>query len=180
MTTPSKAFPQAHHVLKPHDLLRLQQAKSHAHTPLVIDIRDARAYEKAHIPGSHRIGVPSLLSGEALDSDLVLVGARQEDTEAVVQSLYDGGFHRRIQHLEGGFPRWQEQGFQVATLRAEGKSAALVPHGWVPVLSLVPLLVGLQQLSLPLVAIAGLFAVAPSLFGFVAERAWQQALRRST
>ncbi len=179
MTTSSKAFPQAHHVLKPHDLLRLQQAKSHAHTPLVIDIRGARAYEKAHIPGSHRIGVPSLLSSEALDSDLVLVGDRQEDTEVVLQSLYDGGFHRRIQHLEGGFPRWQEQGFQVATLRAEGKSPALVPHGWVPVLSLVPLLAGLQQLSLPLVAIAGLFAVAPSLFGFVAERAWQQALRRS-
>lgn len=180
MTTPTKALPQAHLLLKPHDLLRLQQAKSHAHGPLVIDIRGARAYEKAHIPGSHRIGVPSLLSGEALDSDLVLVGARQEDTEVVVQSLYDGGFHRRIQHLEGGFPRWQEQGFQIATLRSEAKGAALAPHGWVPVLSLVPLLVGLQQLSLPLVAIAGLFAVAPGLFGFVAERAWQQALRRST
>jgi rhodanese-related sulfurtransferase len=179
MTNPSKALSQANHLLKPHQLLRLQQTKSQVHGPLVIDIRGARAYGKAHIPGSHRIGVPSLLSGEALDSDLVLVGDRQEDTEAVAESLYDGGFQRLIQHLEGGFPHWQDQGFDVTSLRSRGHGPASLSHGWVPVLSVVPLLVGLQQLCLPLVAIGGLFAVAPSIFGFFTERAWQQTLRRS-
>ena len=179
MTNPSKAFSQANHLLKAHELLRLQQTKSQGHGPLVIDIRGARAYGKAHIPGSHRIGVPSLLNGEALDSDLVLVGARQEDTEAVAESLYEGGFQRRIQHLEGGFPHWQDQGFRVTSLRSRGHGTALLSHGWVPVLSVVPLLVGMQQLCLPLVAIGGLFAVAPSVLGFFTERAWQQTLRRS-
>jgi rhodanese-related sulfurtransferase len=149
--------PSSSVLLQPHDLLSLQRAHHQAHAPVVIDIRGARAYRKAHIPGSHPIAVPALLSSEPLDADLVLVGHRHEDTEAVAQGLYDAGFHRRIQQLEGGFPRWQEQGFEVASLKPVASAA---PFGTTPWLAV-------------------LFGFAPSLFALLAERAWQQSLRRA-
>ena len=166
-------------LLQPHDLHALQRGQRRDHAPLVIDIRGARAYRKAHIPGSHPISVPSLLSGETLDVDLVLVGDRHHDTDSVAQHLYDAGFHRRIQQLAGGFPHWQEQGFEVESLEPLASSSSLAAPLSIVVSALVLLLLGWQQLSLSLVAIALLLGFAPGLFAVLADRAWQQSLRRT-
>lgn len=166
-------------LLQPHDLQSLQRTSRRDHAPLVIDIRGSRAYRKAHIPGSHPISVPALLSGEALDTDLVLVGDRHHDTESVAQRLYDAGFPRRIQQLAGGFPHWQEQGFEVETQQTTAASNPWVAPLSIVVSALVLVFLGWHQLSFSLVALALLVGFAPGLFAVLAGRAWQQSLRRT-
>lgn len=95
--------------LTPQHLQRQIQA-SNEQGPLVIDVRGRRHFSRARIAGSQNIPAGLLLSGEHPDRDLILIGSRDGEAEAIADQLHASGFHRRIQHLAGGLEAWREAG----------------------------------------------------------------------
>jgi rhodanese-related sulfurtransferase len=155
--------------LAPRDLhLQLVRAADH-HAPLVIDVRRQRQFLRARIAGSHNIPAGRLLSGEHPDHDLILIGARAGEAEAVAEALHQSGFHRRIQHLQAG-------------LDLEGASRSGVwaqRRPWVLSLGVLGLGLAAQQADPALLLRATGLWLLLSLVGLALHRGSRQLLRRS-
>ncbi len=97
-------------LIEPVALLQLTAPPQNGNGPLLVDIRPRRAYRRSHIPFSHNIPHGLLISGEPPERDLILVADHDGDSAAAIETLHAQGFNRRILHLRGGFPTWQQQG----------------------------------------------------------------------
>lgn len=113
--------------LAPRDLLQQLQRPAAVHGPLVVDLRPQRQFRRARIAGSHNIPAAQLLSGEHPDRDLILIAERPGQAEAVAEQLHDDGFHRRIQHLQGGVVAWREAGLNLESTTGDAGNTS---PGW--------------------------------------------------
>lgn len=73
---------------------------------LLVDVRPRWRYRQSHVPDSHSIPAGLLLSGELPEGDLLLVGTDSKQSVDLIERLYEQGYNRRIQYLEGGFTAW--------------------------------------------------------------------------
>ena len=163
--------------LAPRDLhLQLVRAADH-HAPLVIDVRRQRQFVRARIAGSHNIPAGRLLSGEHPDHDLILIGARAGEAEAVAEALHQSGFHRRIQHLQGGLAAWQQAGFDLEGARNSGVWSQRRP--WFLSLGVLALGLAAQQADPALLLRATGLWLLLGLVGLALHRGSRQLLRRS-
>lgn len=154
----------------------------HPHKALVVDVRGRRQFHHARIPGTHNIPAARLVSGEHHGQDLILIATEAGEAEAIAESLHQAGFHRRIQHLEGGLIAWEKAGLDLET---EADGGGKRPAAWAQrrpwVLSLGVLGLGLAaQQADPalLIRACGLWFLLGAL-GLSLHRATQQLLRRS-
>ena len=86
----------------------------------VIDLRPARAYDEAHIPGSYNIGLDGPFSAWAgwlvgRDRPLVLAGEGPGDVLDAQRQLLRIGYDGVLGALEGGVEAWREAGLPVAS-----------------------------------------------------------------
>lgn len=174
--------------LTPIDLKRRIAAAGHGvepppHAPLVVDLRAQRSFRRRHIPGSHNIPKARLLSTELPARDLILISDHGELDLAVATHLHEGGFHRRIEHLQGGLEAWNQAGLPLAGTAREG-DARPSPLGnslrepWLLSLLLLALAITLQQGTSPLVLSAALLWGALAALSLLLQRSSRQVLRR--
>jgi rhodanese-related sulfurtransferase len=85
----------------------------------VVDVRSARAYEQAHIPGAHSI------HGELPDGPLVVYcwGPGCNGATKAAARLTDAG--RQVKEMLGGFEYWVREGFAVEGTHAEELGAKM-------------------------------------------------------
>lgn len=158
----------------PAHALRQQLASADLpHAPLLLDLRRGSQFRRSRIPGSQRISRARLLSAEPPDRDLILVAASDAEAHAVAEALHAEGFHRRIQHLEGGLEAWRQAGY---SLEGDAEGSRSIPGRqegvpWLSILSLATLALALQHLSPWLAAATLLLLLGPA--------AWAGLLRRS-
>jgi len=156
---------------------------AHPHAPLLVDLRARRSFTRGHIPGSHNISRARLLSGEPPERDLILISDHGNLDAAVAAHLHDSGFHRRIEHLQGGLVAWRRAGFPLVEPSGEAKPVATQRHTslrepWLLSLLLLALAIPLQQGSSPwLISAALLWAVLAAL-NLLLQRSSRQVLRR--
>ncbi len=117
-------------LIEPEDLLQLTAQPQNGNGPLLVDIRPRRAYRRSHIPFSHNIPHGLLISGEPPERDLILVGEHDGDSAAAIETLHAEGFNRRILHLRGGFPSWQQQDLPLNEGAVVPRLPALEPIPW--------------------------------------------------
>lgn len=150
----------------------LQRQLSHSSpvlTPLVVDIRDRRHYHRHHIPGSHHIPAARLISTEFPDRDLVLIGRDEINTSRLITKLYDHGYPRRIQQLQGGVDEWRAVGLPLEGQNSERTKNRNLPIPWVTIAATAALLLGLQQNSAALLFLSLALMLTPALLS-----AWLQ------
>lgn len=91
-------------------------------TPFIIDVRAPEAYQRGHLPGA--VNIPreqfaTSLSQIPTDQPIVtycnMYNPGFSGSESAVHTLRDAGFHARA--LEGGFPAWEEAGFNIDTIQ---------------------------------------------------------------
>lgn len=138
-------------------------------TPLVVDIRDRRHYRRHHIPGSHHIPAARLISTEFPDRDLVLVGRDENNTSRLIMELYDQGYPRRIQQLQGGIEEWSAVGLPLESQNSGRTTNRNLPIPWVTIAATAALLLGLQQNSASLLLLSLSLMLTPALLS-----AWLQ------
>ena len=173
MSTPS---------LAPHDLQRQLARVADHHAPLVIDVRKRRQFHRARITGSHNIPAGRLLSGEHPDHDLILIGARDGEAEAVAEALHQSGFHRRIQHLQGGVEAWEQAGLDLDSGRQHAADRSAVwsqRRPWLVSLGVLGLGLAAQQADPALLLRASGLWLLLGLLGLALHRGSRQLLRRS-
>jgi rhodanese-related sulfurtransferase len=96
--------------------------------PLLLDVRHAHAYAKAHIPRSLNLPLESVEQLQFVrNRDLVLIdgGLAPEKTHKLLLGLKAKGFDR-VKILAGGIPAWQEIGGTLAGEGSPEKEANLV------------------------------------------------------
>ena len=147
--------------IQPRELQVQLQSLSQPHAPLIVDIRSHRQFRRTRIPGSHNITAARLISTEFPDRDLVLVGAHDDDTSNLVSTLYDRGFPRRIQHLQGGLSQWSAAGLPLEVADPEPARPREQAFPWWILIAGITLLLGLQQLSPGLVTISLVLLLTP-------------------
>lgn len=101
--------------------------------PLLVDIRGQRQFQRSRIPGSHNIPAAQLLSGELPDADLILISNSENESGSVAEALHSQGYHRRIQHLAGGYRHWQTAGLPLEGSQHNQPKADRIP--WIAVLA---------------------------------------------
>lgn len=92
--------------------------------PLVIDVRGAREFEQAHIPGAENIPLPELLGDEgapARDRSVVLVCRGGRRSTRAAATLGHRGYER-VKVLEGGMLAWERENLLEAVDRYERSS----------------------------------------------------------
>lgn len=77
---------------------------------LLVDVRSARSYHRARLPGSQHIPAARLLSSELPDADLILIGDEHHSAAALIERLHSQGYPRRIRALRGGLEAWAARG----------------------------------------------------------------------
>lgn len=158
-----------------------QQGQPHA--PLVVDVRRQSQFRRQRIRGSHNIPAARLLSGEPLDRDLLLIAANTGEAEALAEALHDGGFHRRIQHLDGGLSAWQRAGLPLeggsSPSADPSPSAWTLQRPWLVGLGLLGLALTLQQVQPSLLVAALLLWTTLGALSVGLQRSGRQLLRRS-
>lgn len=160
-------------------------SQSHAsgHAPLIVDLRPPRQFHRSHIPGSSNISRALLLSGEPPEQDLILISERGQVDELVAAGLHDNGFHRRIEHLEGGLAAWTEAGLPLVVADT-GQRAALaelnhrLQEPWLLSLLLLAVAITLQHGGIPLIASAALLWLVLATASVFFQRGSKQLLRR--
>lgn len=96
---------------------------------LLVDVRSARSYHRARLPGSHHIPAARLLSGELPDADLILIGDTRHPPAALIERLHSQGYPRRIRALRGGLEAWVARGLP---LESSARSTAAAFFPWRP------------------------------------------------
>jgi hydroxyacylglutathione hydrolase len=86
----------------------------------VVDVRDGRDYDRAHIPGSYSIGIDGPVSAWvgwliARGRPIVLAGGSAEENRRAQRQLLRIGFDTIAGELDGGVDAWRESGREVAT-----------------------------------------------------------------
>jgi rhodanese-related sulfurtransferase len=158
-------------LIEPEDLLRLTAHPQNGDGPLLVDIRPRRAYRRSHIPSSHNIPHGLLISGEPPERDLILVGEHDGDSAAAIETLHAEGFNRRILHLRGGFPTWQQQDLPLNEAALLPRLPALEPIPWFPVIGGALVLLSLQLSSAALFLLGLALATVPGVLQPGAGRA---------
>ncbi len=102
--------------LKPFQVETLMRERKVA----VVDMRQARQYDLAHIPGSYNVGIDGPFSawvGWVIERDrgIVLAGGTQRQQEDAHRQLLRIGYDAVLGCLEGGVEAWQEAGLAVST-----------------------------------------------------------------
>lgn len=153
------------------------------HAPLLVDVRRQRQFHQQRIAGSHNIPAALLLSGEPLDRDLILIAAEPGEAEALADALHANGFHRRIQHLEGGLPAWRNAGLPVENVHTAATADTPGPRSLQrPLLlglALLGLALAIQQVQPSLILVAVLLWTAMGALSVGLHRSGRQLLRRS-
>jgi rhodanese-related sulfurtransferase len=158
-------------------------AEPFPHAPLVVDLRPGRQFRRRHIPGSHNISTARLLSGEPPERDLILISERGELDAAIAHQLHDNGFHRRIEHLQGGLQAWHSAGLplngaSVIAPTATTQLSSSLREPWLISLVLLAVAVTLQHGSPSLVITASLLWGALAALSLLLQRGSRQLLRR--
>jgi SulP family sulfate permease len=81
------------------------------HPPQIIDVREPREYQRAHIPEARRIGFHSLLEDPnqvPRDAEVVLVCQGGRRSRHIASLLIEEGYHH-IRIVEGGMQAWRQQ-----------------------------------------------------------------------
>jgi rhodanese-related sulfurtransferase len=128
----------------------------------VVDIRSRRAFRRQHIPGSHNIPKPLLVSSELPQEDLILVDQNGMASADLIEDLHDLGHHRLIRHLSGGLDQWEKKGFPLAQQEGAGILLKSDVLPWRPVLIAAALLLTLQHPTIGLLILS--LAVAATAF----------------
>lgn len=154
-----------------------------AHAPLLVDLRARHAFSRGHIPGSHNISRARLLSSEPPQRDLILISHRGDQDDAVAAHLHDSGFHRRIEHLQGGLEAWQRAGFPLDGAAGQGESVeapfnSSLREPWLVSLLLLAVAITLQHGSSPLLLSAALLWGVLAVLSLRLQRSNRQLLRR--
>lgn len=168
--------------LAPHDLQHQLARVSDHQAPLVIDVRRRRQFHRARIAGSHNIPAGRLLSSDYPDRDLILIGARAGDAEAVAEALHQCGFHRRIQHLEGGVAAWEQAGLSLDNDRQDAADRSAIwsqRRPWLVSVGVLGLGLAAQQADPALLLRASLLWLLLGLLGVALHRGSRELLRRS-
>jgi hypothetical protein len=97
-----------------------------------------------------------------------------------VTTLYDHGYPRRIQHLQGGLNQWRAAGLplEVADPEPAREREQAVP--WWTLIAGITLLLGLQQLSPVLVTISLVLLLTPWALSTWLQRNLFKLQRRSS
>lgn len=123
----------------------LHQSQS-GRPPLLVDLRPAREYDRAHIPGALNIAAPLLpFKTFARNRSVVLVdaGHRKQHLLRSCEQLIDKGF-QRVHTLEGGLAAWASAGYDIQgtepsmisllSLKPRDVSVVLSEGAWILVL----------------------------------------------
>ena len=169
--------------LSPADLQHRLVAPTSGHAPLVLDLRSRRQFRQRHIPGSHNISAASLLSTEPPEQDLILISDDGLLDPGVAAELWNSGFHRRIEHLQGGLSAWQKLNLPLeGTAPQPSSTVQRLGHNlrepWLISLLLLALATTLQHGGTTLLASAALLWGVLAVFSLVLQRSSRQLLRR--
>jgi rhodanese-related sulfurtransferase len=115
------------------ELQRQLSAPASQRGPLLVDIRRQRQHQRSRIPGSHNIPAAQLLSGELPDADLILISNSEAESASVAEALHSQGYHRRIQHLAGGYRHWRSAGLPLEGFQHNQPRVERIP--WIAVLA---------------------------------------------
>lgn len=92
----------------------------------VVDIRDRRAFDRGHLPGSECIPFPELTGriAELDDADRIVTvcphGVASRQAAQLIGS-YEGAQNARVESLRGGVEAWEREGGElVATASNDG------------------------------------------------------------
>jgi rhodanese-related sulfurtransferase len=159
------------------------QSQAVGHAPLILDLRPPRQFHRSHIPGSSNSSLALLLSGEPPQQDLILISQRGQVDEAVAAGLHDNGFHRRIEHLEGGLEAWTEAGLPLVVAETEQRATLAelnhrLKEPWLLSLMLLAVAITLQHGGIPLVVSSALLWVLLATTSLFLQRGSKQLLRR--
>ena len=169
--------------LTPAELQRRLQVAPASHAPLLVDLRSAHRFHRRHIRGSQNISKARLLSTEPPEQDLVLISHNGRADAGIADHLHNSGFHRRIEHLEGGLTAWQslnlplEGASELQPTTAQRISSGL-REPWLISLVLLALAITLQQGGTGLLASATLLWGVLALLSLALHRGSRHLLRR--
>lgn len=162
------------------ELQRQLSHPSHPQTPLVVDLRNRRQYRRQHIPGSHHMSPGRLISTEFPDQDLVLVGRDEHNTSRLIAELYDQGYPRRIQQLQGGLNEWRAAGLPLEGQDLEQRKNRNPSIPWITLAAGTSLLLGLQQISPAFLLIGLVLLLTPPLIAGWLQRNLFKLERRAS
>ena len=155
------------------------QTLSTPHAPLVVDIRSRRQFHRHRIPGSQHLPAGRLISTEFPERDLVLIGDDDFETRRLVGQLYEHGYPRRIQHLQGGLKAWSAAGLPLHSGADGTLKNRDLPIPWLTMTSIALLLIGFQQLSPPLLLLSLGLLLTPAMVSAWLQRNLFRLQRRA-
>ncbi|MEZ4768164.1 MAG: rhodanese-like domain-containing protein [Caldilineales bacterium] len=98
-----------HDTVEPRDLWNLSRG---AHPPLIVDVREPREFERAHVPGARSLPLPEILGGPVDlpdDRPIVLTCRTGRRSARAARSLHSQGY-LDVSILRGGLVAWEAAG----------------------------------------------------------------------